>query len=45
MPVSTYLIYFAVQPMPSDLVAQQIVFDSISMVIIGIATAWLNRVA
>ena len=44
MPVATYLVYFAVQPTPSDLVAQQIVFDTISMVVLGIATAWLNRV-
>lgn len=44
-PVSTYLIYYAVQPTPSDLVAQQIVYDVIAMVIIGIATAALNRPA
>lgn len=41
--IPTYLIYFAVQPTPSDLVAQQIVFDCISMVILGILTAALNR--
>ncbi len=45
LPVSTYLIYYAVQPTPSDLVAQQIVFHAIAWVILGIATAWLNRVA
>lgn len=44
-PVATYLIYFAVQPTPSDLVAQQIVFDTIAMVIVGIAAAALNRPA
>jgi hypothetical protein len=38
-----YLIYFAVQPMPSDLVAQQIVLDAISWVIMGIAAAALNK--
>jgi drug/metabolite transporter (DMT)-like permease len=38
-----YLIYFAVQPLPSDLVAQQVVFDTIAMVILGIVTAAVNR--
>jgi hypothetical protein len=41
--IPTYLIYFAVQPMPSDLVAKQIVFDCIAMVLMGILTAALNR--
>jgi len=41
--IPMYLIYFAVQPMPSDLVAQQIVFDSISMLILGVAAAWFNK--
>jgi len=41
--VPTYLIYFAVMPFPSDLVAQQIVFDTISMVLMGIVIAWINR--
>jgi hypothetical protein len=45
MPVATYLVYYAVQPLPSDLVAQQIVYDVIAMVIVGIATAALNRPA
>ncbi len=38
-----YLIYFAVQPMPGNLVAKQIVFDTIAMVIMGIACAWINQ--
>ena len=38
-----FLIYFAVQPVPSDLVAQQIVFDSIGMVALGVIVAWLNK--
>jgi hypothetical protein len=38
-----YLIYFAVMPFPSDLVAQQIVFDTVSMVLLGIVLAWINR--
>jgi hypothetical protein len=41
--IPTYLIYFAVQPLPSDLVAQQIVFDTVAMVILGITVAAVNR--
>jgi drug/metabolite transporter (DMT)-like permease len=41
--IPTYLIYFAVQPMPSDLVAQQVVLDTIAMVIMGITVAAVNR--
>lgn len=41
--VPTYLIYFAVMPFPSDLVAQQIVFDTIAVVLMGIVIAWINR--
>jgi hypothetical protein len=42
--IPTYLIYFAVQPIPADLVVKQIVFDTIAMVVMGIVCAWLNRV-
>ena len=41
--IPMFLIYFAVQPVPSDLVAQQIVFDSIGMVALGVIVAWLNK--
>jgi membrane protease YdiL (CAAX protease family) len=41
--VPGYLIYYAVQPMPSGLVAQQIVFDTAASVIMGIVVAALNR--
>ena len=41
--IPTYLIYFAVQPMPSDLVAKQIVLDIVAMVILGIVAAAVNR--
>ena len=41
--VPTYLIYFAVQPMPSDLVAKQIAFDLLAMVILGLTAAAVNR--
>ena len=38
-----YLIYFAAQPMPSDMVALQIVYDTIGCVIMGIVVAAVNR--
>ena len=38
-----YLIYYAVQPMPGDLVLKQIVLDTISMAILGIVAAAVNR--
>jgi hypothetical protein len=38
-----YLIYFAVQPLPSDMVAKQIVLDTIASVILGITVAAMNR--
>jgi hypothetical protein len=41
--IPTYLIYYAVTPMPSDVVAKQIVFDTIAVVIMGIVAAAINR--
>jgi hypothetical protein len=41
--IPTYLIYFAVQPMPGFLVVKQIVLDTISMVLMGIVCAWINQ--
>jgi hypothetical protein len=41
--VPMYLIYYAVQPMPGALVAKQIVFDSISYIVLGIVCAWINQ--
>lgn len=41
--IPMFFIYFAVQPVPSDLVAQQIVFDSIGMLVLGVIVAWLNK--
>jgi len=41
--IPTYPIYYAVPPMPPALVLQQIVFDAISVVVMGIVVAWLNR--
>ena len=43
MTLPTYLIYFAVQPMPSDVVAKQVVLDGIAIVILGIVAAAMNR--
>ena len=39
--VPTYLIYFAVQPMPGDTVVKQIVYDGVLMVILGMIAAWV----
>ena len=39
----TYLIYFAVQPMPSDVVAKQIVLDGIGIVLLAMVAAAINR--
>jgi hypothetical protein len=41
--VPMYLIYYAVQPMPGAVVAKQIVFDAIVMLLLGIVVAYLNR--
>ena len=41
--IPTYLIYYAVQRLPSDLVAQQIVFDTIGILLLGMLVAWLNK--
>lgn len=43
MTIPMYLIYYAVQPMPSALVYKQIVFDTLGMLLMGIVVAWLNR--
>src|SRR3569832_639817 len=41
--VPTYMIYYVVQPMPVDLAVKQIVFDSILMVVLGVAVAFMYR--
>ena len=41
--IPTYLIYYAVQPMPGNVVAKQLVFDTIAMVLMGIVCAWINQ--
>ncbi len=42
MVVAKFLIYFAVQPLPHMVVLKQIVFDTIGVVLMGIAVAHLN---
>jgi hypothetical protein len=41
--VPTYLIYYVVQPTPGALVAKQIIFDGIGVVLLGMLVAWLHR--
>ena len=41
--IPMYMIYFAVQPMPQDLMMMQIAYDVPAMIIMGIATALLNK--
>ena len=41
--IPMYLIYYAVQPMPGNVVAKQIVFDTIAAVLMGIVCAWINQ--
>lgn len=41
--VPGYLIYYAVQPLPGELVSKQIIFCSILQIILGIIVAWFYR--
>jgi hypothetical protein len=41
--VPTYLIYYVVQPMPAGVVAKQIVFDGILMLVLGAVVAFMYR--
>ena len=43
--VPTYLIYFAVEPLPAVLVVKQILFDTAAVLVLGITVAALNRPA
>jgi hypothetical protein len=38
-----YMIAYVVMPWPSDLVAQQVMYDSLGAIIMGIVVAWINR--
>ena len=41
--VPTYMIYFVVQPMPAQVVTEQILFDGVLMVILGMIVAYMYR--
>jgi hypothetical protein len=41
--IPIYLIYYAVQPIPGNVVAKQIVFGTIVAVLMGIVCAWINQ--
>ncbi len=41
--VPTYLIYYAVQPMPGPMVVKQIVFDGALVLLLGMLVAFLSR--
>jgi len=41
--VSTYLMYYAIQPYPGVLVLRQISYDGIGNLVMGVAVAWINR--
>ena len=41
--VPTYLIYFAVQPLPAAVVVKQIIGDGILLLILGSIVAWVYR--
>jgi len=41
--VPYYMIAYVVMPWPSDLVAQQVMYDSLGAIIMGIVVAWINR--
>lgn len=39
----TYLIYYAVQPTPGMLVAKQMLFDGVLLLVLGVLVAWWYR--
>ena len=41
--IPSYTIYYVVQPMPGATVVKQIVFDTILLLILGVAAAFMNR--
>lgn len=41
--IPTFLIYYAVQPLPSMLVVKQIIFDSIAIIVRGVVVAGMNK--
>jgi hypothetical protein len=43
MTIPTGLMYYAAQPMPGMIIVQQIVYDTIGVIVMGVVVAWLNR--
>ena len=43
--IPTFLIYHAVMPIPMELVVKQIGFDSVSMILMGVVLAFINKTA
>jgi len=43
MTLPIYMIYYAVQPMPEMLAIKQILFDTVSIILLGILVAFMNR--
>jgi len=41
--IPTFLIYFAVERLPADLVVKQIAFDTVAILLLGMLAAWLNK--
>ena len=41
--IPMYLIYYAVQPMPGDLVFKQMLFETVGLEIQGVVVAFLNK--
>jgi hypothetical protein len=41
--IPTYMIYHVVTPVPFALMAKQIVYDTIRVVLMGVVLAWINR--
>lgn len=41
--IPLYLVYYAVEPMPGMLVAKQIVFDSLTMILMGIVVSLIIK--
>lgn len=41
--VPTYIIYYVVQPLPGTMVVQQIIFDAILVLLLGVLVAYLYR--
>jgi hypothetical protein len=43
IPIPTYMIYYAVQPMPEALAVKQILYDGTAFILMGILVAFLNK--